>query len=67
MAGRISAPIGDSHDVVVDLDFTTARAAEDFLARPHNEVWNSAAASPTLASGPTTRILDQLSTRGTTR
>ncbi|WP_459330304.1 hypothetical protein [Arthrobacter sp. HLT1-20] len=51
----------------MDLDFTTARAAEDFLARPHNEVWNSAAASPTLASGPTTRILDQLSTRGTTR
>lgn len=64
VAERISVPLDDNHYVVVDLDFTTARAAEDFLARLHGEVWNSATSSPALAGGPKTRIVEQLSAKG---
>lgn len=64
VAERISVPLEDNHYVVVDLDFTTARGAEDFLARLRSEVWNSAAASPALAGGPKTRIVEQLSAKG---
>ncbi|AIY03873.1 MULTISPECIES: hypothetical protein [Arthrobacter] len=60
VAERVYRPVGDEHYVVLDLDFATAGAAEQFLRRLQSQVWSTPAASPALAGGPKTRIVEQL-------
>lgn len=57
---RVYRPVGDEHYVLLDLDFATAAEAEQFLGRLRSQVWSTPAASPALAGGPTTRIVEQV-------
>lgn len=61
LAERVYRPVGEDHYVVLDLDFATAGEAELFLGRLRSQVWSTPAASPALAGGPKTRIVEQLS------
>ncbi|WP_154605206.1 MULTISPECIES: hypothetical protein [Arthrobacter] len=54
-------PIGDDHYMVLDLDFVTSGEAEQFLGRLKTQVWSTPGASPALAGGPKTRVVEQLS------
>ncbi|MDQ0679276.1 hypothetical protein QFZ30_002658 [Arthrobacter pascens] len=58
VAHRIGRPVGDSHYVVVELDFTERGQAEKLLANLQDNVWNSPAASPALNGAPLTRIME---------
>lgn len=60
LAERVYRPVEDDHYVVLDLDFATAGEAERFLGRLRSQVWSMPAASPALAGGPTTRIVEQI-------
>ncbi len=60
LAERVYRPAQDEHYVVLDLDFATAAEAEDFLGRLKSQVWSTPTASPALAGGPKTRVLEQL-------
>ncbi|PYI66102.1 hypothetical protein CVV68_15980 [Arthrobacter livingstonensis] len=60
VAERSFRPIGDEHYVVLDLDFATSDEAEAFLVRLRTQVWSTPDASPALAGGPQTRILERL-------
>lgn len=64
LAERVFRPIEDLRYVVLDLDFDTVQAAEDFLARLKSDVWSTATASPALAGGPKTRIVERLASVG---
>lgn len=57
MAERVYRPVDDDHYVVLDLDFTTAAGAAQFLERLKSQVWSTQAVSPALAGGPKTRIV----------
>ncbi|MGO4384802.1 hypothetical protein [Specibacter sp. RAF43] len=59
VAERVSRPVDDKHYVVLDLDFATAAEAQDFLDRLRAQVWSTPSASPALAGGPRTRIVEQ--------
>lgn len=60
LAARIFRPVDDEHYVVLDLDFALRGQAEGFLARLRTDVWALPTASPALASGPKTRIVERL-------
>ena len=60
VAERVYRPVGDEHYVVLDLDFVTQGAAEQFLDRQKSRVWSTTAASPALAGGPETRVVEHL-------
>ena len=60
LAGRIFRPIDDRHYVVLDLDFASHAQAQEFLDRLRSDVWAIPSASPALASGPKTRIVEQV-------
>jgi hypothetical protein len=55
---RVAQPVDDDHYVVIDLDFDTVEQAQNFLAFLQTTVWSSASASPALAGGPRTAILE---------
>ncbi|WP_411732061.1 hypothetical protein [Paeniglutamicibacter sp.] len=61
LAERIYRPVDDEHYVVLDLDFASREEAAEFLDRLRSNVWSTPAASPALASGPKTRIVEQVS------
>ncbi len=54
---HIQQPVDDDHYVVIDLQFDTAAAAENFRQFLHTVVWASPDNSPALAGTPQTRIL----------
>lgn len=54
---RVQQPVDDARYVVVDLDFDTVAAAEEFLTFLRTTVWASREASPALAGEPQARIL----------
>ncbi|QXQ11824.1 hypothetical protein [Paeniglutamicibacter sp. Y32M11] len=60
LAERIYRPVDDEHYVVLDLDFASRVEAAAFLDRLRSNVWSAPSASPALASGPKTRIVEQL-------
>ena len=64
LAERIYRPVGDEHYVVLDLDFATRGEAAEFLERLRSKVWSTPSASPALASGPKTRIVEQVDVAG---
>jgi hypothetical protein len=55
---RILRPVDDVHYVVVDLDFQTAAAAEEFLDFLRTKVWTSTQTAPALVGTPQTKILE---------
>ncbi|MET0871106.1 MAG: hypothetical protein ABWX89_02115 [Paeniglutamicibacter terrestris] len=59
LAERIYRPVDDEHYVVLDLDFASRVEAAAFLDRLRSNVWSAPSASPALASGPKTRIVEQ--------
>jgi hypothetical protein len=54
---RVSRPVDDANYVMVDLEFETARAAEDF-AGVMRKVWGSAQAAPALRGDAHARIVE---------
>lgn len=53
----VQQPVDDPAYVVVDLDFDTVEAAEEFLTFLKTTVWASPENSPALAGAPRTMIL----------
>lgn len=64
LAERIYRPVDDEHYVVLDLDFATRAEAAEFLDRLRSNVWSTPSASPALASGPKTRIVELVNGTG---
>lgn len=58
LAERIYRPVEEEHYVVLDLDFASRTEAAEFLERLRSNVWSTPSASPALASGPKTRIVE---------
>jgi hypothetical protein len=58
IAHRIAQPVGDAHQVVIDLDFARADQAEQFLTFLQTQIWTSSEKSPALAGGISTMLLD---------
>lgn len=57
-AERVTQPLDDPHYVVIDLDFTSAPAAEAFLRFLRAQVWSSPQASPALAGEVRALVLE---------
>ena len=57
---RIFRPADDPNYVVLDLEFESEGEAEAFLGWLRREVWSSREASPALAGGPQTRIVEAM-------
>ena len=55
---RILQPVDDQHYVLVDLEFATLEAAEDFQRFLETEVWSSSTNSPALVGTPRARIAE---------
>jgi hypothetical protein len=53
----IRQPVDDPKYLMLDLEFDTARLAEEFAHFLHEHVWSSPASSPALDGAPSTRIL----------
>lgn len=58
---HVQQPVDDDHYVVIDLQFDTVAAAENFRQFLHTVVWASPDNSPALAGTPQTRILTTVS------
>ena len=56
---QILRPVDDPNYIIIDLDFDSASAAEQFLAKMR-QVWQSAAAAPALIGSPQTRIVEEV-------
>lgn len=56
---RIQRPVDDAGYVLVDLDFDTTAAAEEFLGFLRTAVWASRDSSPALAGTPRTVVLEE--------
>jgi hypothetical protein len=56
-AHRIQRPADDQAYVLIDLDFDTEPAAEEFLRFLRTRVWASPDSAPALVGSPQTRIL----------
>jgi hypothetical protein len=54
---RVSRPVDDGHYLLIDLDFTTAGKAAQFLDFLRSTVWVKPENAPALAGDPVTRIL----------
>jgi len=59
-AERVHQPLGDENYIVVQLDFPTIEAAEQFKAFLESVVWQSQDLSPGLAGTPQARILREV-------
>jgi hypothetical protein len=57
-AFAIRQPVDDSNYLMLDLEFDTARLAEEFAEFLHEHVWSSPESSPALDGTPSTRILN---------
>ena len=55
---RIFRPTDDPKYVMIDLDFDSTDAAQDFLAVLHRDVWQSTEKAPALIGRPQTRIIE---------
>jgi hypothetical protein len=55
---RIFRPIDSEHEVMLDLDFDTADAAQGFLDILRTDVWPSPEKAPAKVGAPRTRIID---------
>lgn len=53
---RVLQPVGDTHYVLVDLEFATLEAAQRFKQILETRVWSDPASSPALAGTPRARI-----------
>ena len=60
---RVFRPVDDPNYVMIDLDFDSADAAEDFLAVLHRDVWRSSEKAPALAGRPQTRIVEVMESK----
>jgi len=60
-AQRIHQPVDDDKYVVVQLDFETVEAAEEFKTFLESAVWQSRDLSPGLAGAPLARVLRETS------
>lgn len=56
-AYRIYQPVDDDNYILIELDFDTAAAAEQFKRFLELNVWSSPEASPGLAGAPQARVL----------
>ena len=54
---RVHQPVDDQRFVMIDLDFDTLAAAEQFLEFLRTRVWSSPENAPALVGSPTTRLL----------
>ena len=59
-AERVHQPLGDENYIVVQLDFPTVDAAEQFRAFLESVVWQSQDLSPGLAGTPQARVLREV-------
>ena len=57
LAERIHQPVGDDQYIVVQLDFHTVEAAEQFKSFLESVVWQSRDLSPGLMGSPTAPVL----------
>jgi hypothetical protein len=57
-AERISRPVDDTHYIVIDLEFDTSHAADQFRGFLMNQVWATPGQSPALKGQPQTKILE---------
>ncbi|MCV7400604.1 hypothetical protein H7K24_10585 [Mycobacterium fragae] len=57
---RLGQPVGDPHHVVIDLEFETTSAADDFRTFLRENVWTSADASNVMTGTPTAIILTEI-------
>jgi hypothetical protein len=55
---RVRRPVGNSHHLVIELDFDARDSADNFRQFLHKVVWTNRDASPALAGEPETRILE---------
>jgi hypothetical protein len=55
---RIFRPVDDEHQLMLDLDFDSAEAAQGFLDILRNDVWRSPEKAPAKLGTPKTRIVD---------
>ena len=56
-AQRIHQPVDDDHYIVLQLDFESVEAAEQFMGFLESVVWQSRELSPGLAGSPMARVL----------
>ena len=59
---RVRQPVDDSKYIVVDLEFETSQAANEFKMFLESVVWQSTDLSPGLDGAPTARVLEDLDT-----
>lgn len=59
---RIHQPVDDDKYIVVQLDFATVAAAEEFKSFLESVVWQSRELSPGLAGTPRARVLREVET-----
>ena len=59
-AERIHQPVDDDNYIVVQLDFNTVDAAEEFKTFLESVVWQSTDLSPGLAGEPQARVLREV-------
>ena len=55
---RIRRPVGDSHYLIIELEFDDPENADNFRQFLDSVVWANRDASPALIGAPTTRILE---------
>lgn len=55
---RVWRVVGDPAAVVVNLDFTSAQEAQEFLDMLRSEIWVSGDVAPTLVGTPKVRLLE---------
>ena len=55
---RVMQPVGDPQYVLVDLEFATVEAAQQFQLFLETQVWSVPANSPALVGSPRARIAD---------
>ena len=60
-AERIHQPVDDDRYIIVQLDFLTVEAAQQFKSFLESVVWESRERSPGLAGSPQARVLRGLS------
>lgn len=58
MSYRVWRVLGDSRQIIVDLDFTSVQEAQEFLEMLRTEVWSSEEAAAAISAMPKTRLLE---------
>lgn len=62
-AYRVMQPLDDPQYIVIDLEFDTAAAAENFRDALVEKIWPSSESAPAPAGTPTTRIFEVVEDR----